>query len=128
MVFKVIIFGVLLVAVTAEGGGRAESNINGNLHSYANHKADQDEGFDQSHKPRYEFNYEVNDRKTKDQHQQEERRDGDRVEGRYSLHEPDGTVRIVTYTADHKSGWNARVERRGKAEHPEANSHGHDED
>ncbi|KAI5645277.1 hypothetical protein NE865_02825 [Phthorimaea operculella] len=37
--------------------------------------------------------------------------------GYYSLHEPDGTVRIVHYQADHKNGFQAQVERKGKAAH-----------
>ncbi|XP_071052775.1 adult-specific cuticular protein ACP-22-like [Onthophagus taurus] len=107
------------------GGHGAQSNINGNLKSYSNHKADQDEGLHQSHRPHYQFNYGVADKQTHDRHEQQEKRDGDRVEGYYSLDEPDGTVRIVHYTADHKNGWNARVERRGHAVHPEANNRGH---
>ena len=40
-----------------------------------------------------------------------ESRDGDRVSGQYSLVEPDGSVRTVTYTADDVNGFNAVVDR-----------------
>ncbi|TKX27827.1 cuticular protein RR-2 [Spodoptera litura] len=54
--------------------------------------------------PKYEFAYEVKDPHTGDKKYQHEARDGDVVKGVYSLHEPDGTVRIVEYHADKKTG------------------------
>ncbi|KAF2880932.1 hypothetical protein ILUMI_25239 [Ignelater luminosus] len=68
--------------------------------------------------PKYEFNYGVSDAHTGDHKQQHEVRDGDVVKGEYSLHEPDGTIRTVKYTADHKNGFNAQVIRQGHAAHP----------
>ncbi|KAJ8959516.1 hypothetical protein NQ314_006252 [Rhamnusium bicolor] len=59
--------------------------------------------------PKYEFAYGVEDHHTGDIHSQKEFRDGDKVLGEYSLHEADGTVRIVKYTADKHSGFNAVV-------------------
>ncbi|XP_055375914.1 basic-leucine zipper transcription factor A-like [Condylostylus longicornis] len=59
--------------------------------------------------PRYSFSYDIKDLKTGDEKQQEEKRDGDHVQGKYSLVEPDGTRRIVAYTADNLSGFNAIV-------------------
>ncbi|XP_071455818.1 adult-specific cuticular protein ACP-20-like [Hetaerina americana] len=55
-----------------------------------------------------------------------ETRDGDVVKGAYSLHEADGTVRVVEYTADKHNGFNAVVKRQGKAVHPQhyASHHG----
>lgn len=44
---------------------------------------------------------------------------GDVVKGEYSLKEPDGTIRIVKYTADDKNGFNAVVIRKGHAVHPQ---------
>lgn len=38
--------------------------------------------------------------------------------GEYSLAEPDGTIRVVKYTADPINGFNAEVSRIGKAVHP----------
>lgn len=42
---------------------------------------------------------------------QQETRSGDVVQGRYSLVEPDGTRRVVDYTADPVNGFNAVVSR-----------------
>ncbi|XP_060535591.1 adult-specific cuticular protein ACP-22-like [Cylas formicarius] len=69
--------------------------------------------------PKYEFKYGVEDHHTGDSKQQHEVRDGDKVEGEYSLHEPDGTIRTVKYTADKHNGFNAIVIRKGHAHHPE---------
>lgn len=68
--------------------------------------------------PKYQFNYGVADGHTGDQKSQQEVRDGDVVKGAYSLVEPDGTVRTVTYTADDHNGFNAIVTRSGHAVHP----------
>ncbi|XP_046393610.1 cuticle protein 19-like [Ischnura elegans] len=68
--------------------------------------------------PKYNFDYGVSDHKTGDQKNQWESRDGDVVKGAYSLHEADGTVRTVEYTADKHNGFNAVVHRHGKAVHP----------
>lgn len=54
--------------------------------------------------PKYEYEYEIKDPHTHDFKQQHEHRDGDAVKGEYSLHQPDGTVRIVKYYADKKTG------------------------
>ncbi|KAJ8729602.1 hypothetical protein PYW08_001183 [Mythimna loreyi] len=69
--------------------------------------------------PRYGFNYAVNDPVTGDQKAQTESRDGGVVKGSYSLTEPDGTLRVVDYTADPVSGFNAVVKRVGPAAHPQ---------
>jgi len=58
-------------------------------------------------RPQYSFAYDVRDSLTGDDKRQEEKRDGDLVKGQYSLIEPDGTRRIVEYTADDVSGFNA---------------------
>ncbi|XP_063922403.1 cuticle protein 19-like [Zophobas morio] len=68
--------------------------------------------------PKYQFNYGVQDGHTGDQKTQSEIRDGDVVKGSYSLVEPDGTIRTVTYTADDHNGFNAVVSRAGHAVHP----------
>ncbi|XP_044268185.1 adult-specific cuticular protein ACP-20-like [Tribolium madens] len=68
--------------------------------------------------PKYEFKYGVGDPKTGDQKEQTEVRLDDVVKGQYSLVEPDGTIRVVKYTADDKNGFNAVVSRIGKAAHP----------
>ncbi|XP_067626102.1 mediator of RNA polymerase II transcription subunit 15 [Eurosta solidaginis] len=68
---------------------------------------DSSEDYD-SH-PQYSFAYDVRDTLTGDEKQQEEKRDGDLVQGQYSLIEPDGTRRVVEYTADDINGFNAVV-------------------
>ncbi|KAF6200884.1 hypothetical protein GE061_005331 [Apolygus lucorum] len=59
--------------------------------------------------PQYSFEYSVNDAHTGDNKAQHETRDGDVVQGSYSLVEPDGSVRTVDYTADPVNGFNAVV-------------------
>ncbi|XP_025830567.1 adult-specific cuticular protein ACP-20-like [Agrilus planipennis] len=71
----------------------------------------------------YAFDYGVSDHKTGDNKQQHEVRDGDVVKGEYSLHEPDGTIRTVKYTADKHNGFNAVVLRQGHAVHPHVIAH-----
>ncbi|GLH07252.1 Cuticle protein 8 [Gryllus bimaculatus] len=59
--------------------------------------------------PKAEFSYGVEDHHTGDFKQQKEVRDGDRVEGEYSLKEPDGNIRTVKYVADKHGGFQAVV-------------------
>ncbi|XP_049822258.1 adult-specific cuticular protein ACP-20-like [Aethina tumida] len=68
---------------------------------------------------KYEFKYGVSDGHTGDNKEQSEVREGDTVKGQYSLKEPDGTIRVVKYTADPHNGFNAVVERIGHASHPQ---------
>ncbi|PSN41654.1 hypothetical protein C0J52_10493 [Blattella germanica] len=68
-----------------------------------------DTDFDNS--PQYTFTYRVTDVETGDSKAQEETRQGDTVEGSYSVVEPDGSVRTVRYVADPVNGFNAIVER-----------------
>lgn len=58
---------------------------------------------------RYNFEYSVHDDHTGDVKSQQESREGDVVHGSYSLIEPDGSRRIVEYTADAVHGFNAVV-------------------
>ncbi|CAG4965898.1 unnamed protein product [Parnassius apollo] len=59
--------------------------------------------------PQYSFSYDVQDGLTGDSKSQHESRDGDVVQGSYSVVEPDGTKRTVDYTADPHNGFNAVV-------------------
>lgn len=59
--------------------------------------------------PQYSYAYDVQDALTGDSKTQQESRSGDVVQGSYSLVEPDGTRRIVDYTADPVNGFNAVV-------------------
>lgn len=68
--------------------------------------------------PRYAFKYSVNDPLTHDNKGQWEIRDGDKVKGSYSLVEPDGSIRVVDYTADDLTGFNAEVKNIGPSVHP----------
>ncbi|EDV42083.1 uncharacterized protein Dana_GF17184 [Drosophila ananassae] len=61
--------------------------------------------------PRYSFGYEVQDSETGDVKSQSESRDGDVVQGQYSVNDADGYRRIVEYTADDVRGFNAVVRR-----------------
>ncbi|XP_047107462.1 cuticle protein 21-like [Schistocerca piceifrons] len=59
--------------------------------------------------PQYSYGYSVSDAITGDSKSQQESRDGDVVQGSYSVAEPDGSIRVVDYTADPVNGFNAVV-------------------
>lgn len=59
----------------------------------------------------YDFSYSVHDDHTGDIKSQEESRRGDAVHGKYELIDSDGYKRIVEYTADKHTGFNAVVHR-----------------
>ncbi|XP_015590908.2 uncharacterized protein LOC107265701 [Cephus cinctus] len=61
--------------------------------------------------PQYSYSYDVHDTITGDTKSQQETRNGDVVEGSYSLIESDGTRRVVHYTADPHNGFNAVVQK-----------------
>jgi hypothetical protein len=61
--------------------------------------------------PQYSYAYDIQDHLTGDSKSQHESRDGDVVQGSYSLVDPDGTRRTVEYTADPHNGFNAIVHR-----------------
>jgi len=65
--------------------------------------------------PQYNYAYSVQDGLTGDAKNHQEARDGDVVQGQYSLVEPDGAIRTVTYTADPINGFNAVVDRQAPA-------------
>ena len=67
--------------------------------------------------PSYSFSYSVNDASTGDSKGQTESRDGDVVQGSYSLAEPDGSIRTVDYTADPVNGFNAVVHKDAPGAH-----------
>ncbi|XP_014245432.2 larval cuticle protein A3A-like [Cimex lectularius] len=67
--------------------------------------------------PQYSFSYNVNDATTGDSKGQTETRDGDVVQGSYSLVEPDGSRRVVEYTADPVNGFNAVVHKEAAVAH-----------
>ena len=61
--------------------------------------------------PQYKFSYDVSDSLTGDVKSQVEARDGDIVQGEYSLNDADGFKRVVQYTSDPVHGFNAVVNR-----------------
>ncbi|XP_026814776.1 cuticle protein 8-like [Rhopalosiphum maidis] len=64
----------------------------------------------------YSFEYSVNDPHTYDVKSQHETSDGNgNVKGSYSLLEADGSTRVVEYTADDQSGFNAIVKNSASA-------------
>ncbi|XP_019773439.1 uncharacterized protein LOC109546771 isoform X1 [Dendroctonus ponderosae] len=65
----------------------------------------------------YSFSYGVKDPHTGDVKHQWEKKEGDTIKGQYSLVEADGSVRVVDYTADDKSGFNAIVKKSGPLRH-----------
>ncbi|KAJ0172239.1 hypothetical protein K1T71_012212 [Dendrolimus kikuchii] len=65
--------------------------------------------------PQYSFAYDVQDSLTGDSKSQHETRDGDLVQGSYSVVDPDGTKRTVDYTADPHNGFNAVVRKEALA-------------
>ncbi|KAJ0172240.1 hypothetical protein K1T71_012213 [Dendrolimus kikuchii] len=61
--------------------------------------------------PQYSYGYDVQDSLTGDYKGHQENRNGDLVTGSYSVVDPDGTRRIVDYSADPLNGFNAVVRR-----------------
>ncbi|XP_050433928.1 cuticle protein 8-like [Adelges cooleyi] len=60
----------------------------------------------------YHFGYAVKDTHTQDIKSHQETSDGHgTVKGSYSLVEPDGSTRLVEYTADHVHGFQAKVKK-----------------
>merc|ERR1711874_897940 len=57
----------------------------------------------------YNFGYSITDSVTGDSKSRQESRDGDAVSGSYSVADPDGRIRTVTYTADASRGFQATV-------------------
>lgn len=73
--------------------------------------------------PKYSFKYGVSDPHTGDHKSQHESRVGDVVKGQYSLVEPDGSVRVVDYTADPVNGFNAVVSKSAPSIHAPTKHH-----
>ena len=61
--------------------------------------------------PQFSYSYNVFDEETGDSKAVSQTRDGDKVSGSYSVLDPDGTIRTVTYTADAENGFRATVDR-----------------
>ncbi|XP_058457448.1 adult-specific cuticular protein ACP-20-like [Malaya genurostris] len=109
----------LLVVVSAQFYGGAESGGFGEGGGFGGGGGGGDEHKDYYAYPKYKFEYGVSDHKTGDHKNHWEIRDGDVVKGEYSLHEPDGTKRVVEYKADKHTGFEAHVKRIGHGHHPQ---------
>ncbi|XP_077283784.1 uncharacterized protein LOC143909597 [Arctopsyche grandis] len=96
--------GVSTQSVTLDHG-HGQENLHYDEHSHEHH--------DEHAHPRYEYKYSVSDDKTEDQKSHWETRDGDKVEGEYSLVQPDGSTRTVRYSADGHNGFKAEVQTTG---------------
>ncbi|KAK7867085.1 hypothetical protein R5R35_004021 [Gryllus longicercus] len=103
-------FALLLVALV--GGARAGFLAGGHLAGGPGYLAGRADPYFDPH-PQYNFAYSVSDGLTGDSKSQQESRNGDAVQGSYSLVEPDGHVRTVHYSADAVNGFNAVVQRTG---------------
>ncbi|XP_042235377.1 cuticle protein 19-like [Homarus americanus] len=66
----------------------------------------------------YDFAYGVKDDYTGNNYGHNENSDGNTVTGEYSVLLPDGRTQIVTYTADHHTGYVAKVSFEGEATYP----------
>ncbi|CAG5036161.1 unnamed protein product [Parnassius apollo] len=108
MQFCLAITCLLALAVTSKGDGTLDGLIYAPGHSSPDYYS----------YPSYAFDYAVKDPHTGDNKAQWEKRDGDTVKGAYSLVEPDGSLRVVEYWADAKSGFNAVVKRVGPVAAP----------
>ncbi|KAL1396459.1 hypothetical protein pipiens_002668 [Culex pipiens pipiens] len=92
MTCKFIILAALAATVSAQ---------------YYHHYAEEDH-----HAPaEYKFEYSVHDDHTGDIKSQSEERHGDSVKGQYSLIDADGYRRVVDYSSDKHTGFNAVVRR-----------------
>ncbi|KAJ1531919.1 hypothetical protein ONE63_000561 [Megalurothrips usitatus] len=99
---------VLLVVLAARAHSRAVApeDVKG-VKTLLQDEARDDPFFDNN--PQYDFAYRIHDEETGDAKGQTEERRGDAVHGSYSVVDPDGTLRVVKYTADDEHGFNAVV-------------------
>merc|ERR1712055_488510 len=73
---------------------------------------------------KYDFDWSVKEEYSGNDFGQEESRDGDRTEGSYYVHLPDGRLQKVTYYVDGDSGFVAEVSYEGEAQYPESHESG----
>jgi len=96
--------------------GHAEEGGHGGDAGHEDHGSE-DHHVDYFAHPAYKYEYGVQDEKTGDHKSAWEHRDGDKVQGEYTVQEADGTHRIVSYTSDKHNGFNAVVKKVGHASH-----------
>ncbi|KAJ0179782.1 hypothetical protein K1T71_004373 [Dendrolimus kikuchii] len=127
--WQIITFVVIYAVACASAGYIGHAGLDGyegygGYGGYGGHDDSGDSHGDYYAYPKYAFDYSVKDPHTGDHKSQWEARDGDVVKGAYTVAEPDGTTRVVEYTADKHNGFNAVVKRIGQAYHPQV--YGHD--
>ncbi|XP_062543982.1 histidine-rich glycoprotein-like [Armigeres subalbatus] len=115
---------LVFVAITATSGyhHQPEHEFHVEAEHDAPHYHQEEYGHEDHHHhayPKYKFEYGVKDAHTGDHKTHWEHRDGDVVKGQYSLHDSDGTERVVDYTADPHHGFNAVVKKLGHGHHAE---------
>lgn len=71
-------------------------------------------GYDYVAKPNYAFEYGVEDPKSDVSQHRQEQRNGDAVNGEYTVQQPDGKLRLVKYHSDGKNGLQMEVYLDGK--------------
>lgn len=69
-------------------------------------------------KPKYWFDWAVNDHYSGNEYNMQEHRDGEKTEGFYNVLLPDTRVQRVSYTVDGDSGFVAEVTYEGEAKEP----------
>lgn len=110
-----------MLSIAYAGYAESYSNLHQHIshgHDDGHHHYDDHHEDDYHHGPvHYKFGYAVKDPHTGDHKEAWETRDGDHVKGSYSLIEADGSKRIVDYTADKHSGFNAVVKNIGHHGH-----------
>jgi len=73
--------------------------------------AEPEEEYPSDPNPQYNFSFDVKDDELTNYQNRQEERDNGVIKGSYSVVDPDGYVRTVTYTADSKNGFQAKVTR-----------------
>ena len=71
----------------------------------------------------FDFSYAVQDHYNDVDFDHNSNSDGKVVTGEYQVALPDGRTQIVTYTADHYNGYQAKVTYEGEAKYPEAQAY-----
>ncbi|KAG5879933.1 hypothetical protein JTB14_008398 [Gonioctena quinquepunctata] len=94
----------------AAGAGFEHEGLGGNEIGHG-HEGQHEEYVDYHAPAKYHYDYAVHDLHTHDIKSQWETRNGDKVKGEYTVVEPDGSKRIVSYTSDKHTGFNAIVKK-----------------
>lgn len=100
---------VLLVKKLASHLPSIEKHVYVNHHHHEHH----DHHVDRHDMP-YTYEYGVQDHRTGDHKSAWEKHDGHNVVGGYTMHEADGSIRVVNYKADPIHGFTADVKHIGK--------------